>query len=187
MDKQFNHSKKFILYTIIILTLIAAFLSAQFLLNFRSIFNRYTDSVATYKSGNLKAQTINPNTPRPININEDYLIQAGYSVIKQEIPSAGRYAPPNIYFRVKEESTPSFKSDTTNLVVIFQALNYISVLPNYGSNITSFPISEGQGQEGIMPDGRTAINFVKKNVYLVIIGPIAKKVEKLATIISDKI
>jgi len=119
------------------------------------------------------------------------LTQAGFTQIKQISPNAaGKFNGPNLYFGVSDKVT-SPTSEAPSLVMVDNlSLPYkpsTGALFNYGADSHPFSISGGTGQEATMADGRVAINFVKNNNYVVVIGPNQQKIEALAQIMAGKI
>jgi hypothetical protein len=121
---------------------------------------------------------------------------AGYAQVSTQDPvlvgqtatsSYTRYALPNRYFWVN--GAPE-RSTLANLLMVAQY--HVSptdtvTLFNYGTARHPFSISGGTAQEGKLADGRIALNFLKGQYYVVIIGPIQQNIETLARIIAKKI
>ncbi len=138
----------------------------------------------TPNTQNINGDNIQAPTSVPVVTATD-LVDAGFSGVEQQQPANGRFSPPNLYFTV-QQNIPN--SPNGNMVMILVAnTGNLNSMHSYGSNTKSFNISGGTGQEGTMPDGRTAINFIKNTFYVVIIGPGVYETEKLVLIISSKI
>lgn len=126
-----------------------------------------------------------------LSVNTADLSTAGFTDIKQLAPiTSGRFSEPNLYFSVSDK-TSSKDSEAPNVVMVDSLfLPYTpanGALFNYGLDSHTFQIFGGAGKEATMADGRFAINFIKNNNYIVVIGPSQAKVEVLATTLASKI
>ncbi len=125
------------------------------------------------------------------SVTADDLVKVGFTNVRQETPTAGgRFVGPNEYFEVSDK-VASPDSEAPNIVMVsdFSSSQNLagSTLFTYGSDSHDFAIPGGRGKEGAMFDGRTAINFVKNNHYIVIVGPNREKIEALALAVANKI
>ena len=123
-------------------------------------------------------------------INSADVQRSGFTQVKQEMPTAaGHFNGPNLYFSVSDKVGAD--SEAPNIVMVSnQSLAYnppLGSLVVYGSDVHSFIIPGGVGQEATMTDGRVAINFIKGHNYVVIIGPNPQKIENLAALVAGKI
>jgi len=143
---------------------------------------------------NQSGQTSQAATP--IDITADDVLRAGFVSPKVEPPTADGNYQPATYFWVNLQKgvTALDKQSARNLL----AISVVSVpkgyqtLFNYGafynSTSTPFAIDGGIGSESLgLAQGRTTINFIKSDRYVVIIGPGAKEVEALARIVAGRI
>ena len=118
------------------------------------------------------------------------ITSAGFSVTNQEMPqSGGLYQGPQVYFRVSD--APAGSSTTGNLVMV-----YTGALANSSTNSLyvyhnarhqPFTIQGGSGMENTLSDGRFAIDFIKDNMYGVVIAPAQQKAEALASSVASKL
>ena len=117
-------------------------------------------------------------------------IQAGYAGTKLiTVTAIGRFPAPSFYFNTKDKVTSPL-SETPNVVMV-------SVLPlsdaatktlfNYGVDSHYFALAGISAQEATMLDGKVAINFIKGNNYVIVMGPDKKKIETFALAIAAKI
>jgi len=112
---------------------------------------------------------------------------AGFSSpIIQPPTDDGNYPGSATYFWVGNNTA---RSPAKNLVMV-SSVNMPKNTQNlfsYGASQKDFPVSGGKGLEAILGGARTAINFLKNGIYVVIIGPNAAETETLATIVASKI
>ncbi len=167
-----------------LVVIIFATVVGMFLLNYRSMLSNN----AIQKNSEIAViPTLTPtpaSSPVPAITVKD-IAAAGYLGVDQQQPDSGRFMPPNLYFKVKQSVHNSLNGNLVMVLILSNSNS--SSLPNYGSDIKPFDIKGGTGQEGTMPDGRTAINFIKGSIYTVVMGPGSAEVEKLAQIMSSKI
>ncbi len=169
---------RYYLLTFVPIVIILVVIIGLFLLNHRSILSNNTVSITT--------STPTPvSSPVPVVTVKD-IVAAGFSGVEQQQPDSGRFMPPNLYFKVKQ-NLPNSLNGNLVMILIVNNSNSSNTLPSYGANIKPFDIKGGTGQEGTMPDGRITINFIKNSFYAVVIGPGQSEVEKLAQIISSKL
>ncbi len=122
-------------------------------------------------------------------VTADDLRAAGFSNIAPEMSPSGRFSGPAYYFQVGDWVDDP-RSEAPDIVMVSKHTSPSPLtdqsLYAYASSSQAFEISGGQGKEGSLADGRTAINFIKGNDYFVIIGPDAQKIENLARELADK-
>ncbi len=128
---------------------------------------------------------------RILTVSVQDLSQAGFSNVQKILPeTSGRYDGPNLYFSVSDLGQV-VKSSTAHIVMIDNLLlpyqPAAGALFKYGANSRAFQISSGAGKIATITDGRTAINFIKGDHYVVVIGPDQARVEALATALANKI
>jgi len=139
-------------------------------------------------------QSVQPTVP--VSITAEDVASAGFVSPQVQPPTVdGNYQPAS-YFWVNGQNavTALGGSSVQNLVMV-------SVVPtspgyktlfdysaSYTSSSTPFAIDGGIGQEFAgLSQGRTVINFIKNDDYVVIIGHDTSKVEALASIVASKI
>ena len=118
------------------------------------------------------------------------LKEAGFTKSKLLPPANGRFAGPNLYFSVSDKVLDA-SSEAPNVVMVEDLVAAYpfsaGALFSYGVDSHDFAVAGGSAKEASMADGRSAINVVKGNHYLVLIGPNQAKIEKLALRLAAKI
>ncbi len=127
-----------------------------------------------------------PANLAPTLVTETDLAAAGFASPKPQPPTADGMYQPAAYFWVGNSANPTAVNNLVMVSAVSVASDF-NTLYKYGSSQTPFTITNGVGQEATLSDTRTAINFIKNGTYVVIIGPTAKEVEALATIVADKL
>lgn len=117
----------------------------------------------------------------------DEVRSAGFSQSKLQPPTADGNFSPALYFWVDEAATGATSTKKLLMVSEVAVPRGTQSLYAYGTSTLPFTIPGGIGQEGTLSDNRTAVDFIKGNMYAVIIGPGAKRVETLAALIAGKI
>ncbi|MDD4901772.1 MAG: hypothetical protein PHE24_01420 [Patescibacteria group bacterium] len=141
--------------------------------------------IASIGIANSKAQTA---ADQNALVNAADLTIAGFTDAKAVPAANGRYSGA-YYFSVAEKAEAT-DSEAPNLILVSdERVNYIRTSLSFSYTATDkvFPITNGVGKEGTMPDGRTVIYFDKGKSYVVIIAPDKQKTEKLALLIASKI